>query len=377
MLFALWQRPDADPSCIASIIGASCPPEDGAKRFDLENGLLWATESARLQRVGKGDAVGWLYPSRPVADGDEPRGPYVRLGPAGLHFTCGPLPQYPLYYYRAPCGSFLVVCSSLAALVEAVPSGGINLPRLVALLSWQQGADPGATAFAGLRCVRACEHVHAGPDGIRSVFRVPRAGPTYRETGPEDLATELRGRLEASVARAAGDSKRIAVHVGGGLDSSGLLALAAAHCRGARARELQALAAVWESPGDDRPYLATLEDGLGIVALRLPPREAGPWFAGSLCTDAQPQPFGFACVDMLLRATGTARGAEVALVGAEEARREHDTSATGTTGPRGPRRTETSDAVGDVSRSPDSSLGRRASSTTACPGPVARPGAAS
>ena len=239
----------------------------------------------------------------------------MRLTPGSLYFTSGPLPQYPLYYYCAPDQSAVVVCSEMEPLLRMVPSGGLDVRRLVALSAWQLNEDPAATAFLAVRRVRACEYFTADAGGIRSFRRVPRVGASYRRDRPEDLAVELRERLEGAVGRAIGDARRVAVFVGGGLDSSGLAALALAKCRGAQPRELRAIAGVWAAPGDDRPHLDTLERELGIVAVRIQARDAAPWFTRSLCADAQPQVFFGTCGEMLLWSAGAAAGADVALGG--------------------------------------------------------------
>jgi hypothetical protein len=307
MIFAVWRRgpPHADPASSAA---------RATERLDSDCGSLWAAAPARLERRGL-CGVAWQYASGPVAEGQEPPGPHVELTPSSLRVTSGPIPQYPLYYYRAPDDSRFVVCSELAPLVELVGTADVDLVRLVAMLAWQRPADPGATPYVGLRRILPCESIRVDAQGVRSTLRVPRAGSSYLRATPRELALELRSRLEASVARAMGDANRVAVHVGGGLDSSGVLAVALASSRAGRRRELEAIAEVWASPGDDRPHLATLERELGIVAVRVGARDAAPWFSPSLCMDGQPQPFPGTCLDAPLWAASVARGAEVTLVG--------------------------------------------------------------
>lgn len=310
MLLAVW-HPRGAPPWLETRLPHS---RSNCSRFELEKGALWATAPGCLEH-GAHEGVAWLYPSPPVAPGAEAPGPDLRLTAHGLEVTSGPLPQHPLYYYRAPDDSVLTVCSELELLLPLIPSAAIDARRLVSLMAWQLDAEPGATPFIAIRRLRACEHLRADGEGVRSTTRVPRAGRSYLRARPEDLAAELRERLDAAVGRAMGTSERVAVHVGGGLDSSGVLALAVARSRGAGTRDVQALAEVWACPGDDGPHLAALENALGIVALRLRASEAGPWFTRSLCTDAQPQVFSAACGDMLLSATSRLRGADATLTG--------------------------------------------------------------
>ncbi|MGH7297445.1 MAG: asparagine synthase-related protein, partial [Polyangiaceae bacterium] len=143
-----------------------------------------------------------------------------------------------------------------------------------------------------------------------------RAGHAFVRQSPQDLATGLREQLELAVRRTVGEARRVAVLVSGGLDSSGILAVALALQPGAcESRQIEAIAEVCASPGDDRPHLATLERALDLAAVRVPARAASRWFERSLCADAQPQVFAAGCGEMLLWATGLARGADVALGG--------------------------------------------------------------
>jgi asparagine synthase (glutamine-hydrolysing) len=197
--------------------------------------------------------------------------------------------------------------------VRAFPALALSARRLVSLAMWKQDVDPGATAYADIRRLRPCERIVAGPGGVRVERTAPRVGSEYRRGRPEDFAVELRERLDAAVGRCMSDAKRVAVFVSGGLDSSGVLALAAARCRGANDRELQALSFRFQGPGDDRPYLDALVDALGLVPLRLPVRDAAPWFWQSRCVDGQPGLLCTASLMMLLCAK--AAKMDVALTG--------------------------------------------------------------
>ena len=314
MLFAAWGSDGLHNYPSWSRIVRSIVLAPGRSRCEHHPGVVAASSPARLESRGDG-AVAWQY-SGHARDGIASAvGIHVELTPDELRLTCGILPQYPLYYYRAPRDAFFAVCSELAPLKGFLKSPELNLEHLAELAAWRPGGDLGATPFRGLRRVAPCETLRVGTDGIRSSVTVPTAGTSYRQAAARDLASELRFRLERAVETAIGGAERVAVLAGGGLDSSGVLAMALAHCRGARKRELLLLSEVWASPGEDGPYLDTLERALGIKAVRLPARQAGPWFRTSLCTDAQPQPFGSACLEMLLWDAARERGAEVTLAG--------------------------------------------------------------
>jgi asparagine synthetase B (glutamine-hydrolysing) len=312
MLFAAWRRAD-DPSTesrwatIRSFVRGS-----GASSAETDEAIVAGGPPSRFERTAAGGVV-WLHRGRP---GVEPLGPEVRLEERQLTVTCGPLPQFTLYYHRSRDDSLLLVCSHLKPLVELVPSGKVNLTRVAQIIAWQWGTDPSATAFENLHRVVACETIVAAPGGIQVTRRVPRAGYSYLRLGPRELAEALHAHIDAAVGRAIGDAQRVAVFAGGGLDSSGLLALAVARSRGATERDVRAIAAVWTSPGgDDRPHLAALERELGIVAMRCPAGTAGQWLVPSLCADAQPQPAPAACIDMLLWSAAAKAGAQISLAG--------------------------------------------------------------
>lgn len=279
------------------------------------DGWLWAAGPVRM--LARGDAaVAWQHAGLP-RDRCAPlfEGPEVHLSQNGMVFTAGLVPQYALYYWRRGDDSAIVVCSHVAPLLTIANESAIDVCRLAELLAWPLRANPAATAFTRIRRVRAGEIIEIDANGIRTRLASISVGDSFLADPPEDLALELRSRMRLAVRRAIGDSQKVAVYVGGGLDSSGVLALALAEERGAGPREIQAIAEVWTSPGDDRPYLDILERALGLVAVRLNASQAGPWFVRSLTVDGQPQTLATACGEMLLWSEGLRRGAQTALGG--------------------------------------------------------------
>jgi asparagine synthase (glutamine-hydrolysing) len=262
--------------------------------------------------------MGWLGAVAPddTDDADDPCGPLIRLDERGLTCTVGPFPQYALYYYRAPDDSFFACSSSLELLVETFSSGRLNVERLANLLVWGTPfSDPAATPFREVRRVLPGEWIEVGPGGLRIERRIPRVGSSYIRASTQDLAQALREHLDQAVERAIGRARHVAVMAGGGLDSSGVLAVAVARCRGASRRELAALALDYAAPGDDRPYLAELSRALGLVPLRLKPSGAGPYFVRSLCLDAQPSMLATVPLSIQVQEAARNVGADVALSG--------------------------------------------------------------
>src|SRR5438477_489510 len=81
-----------------------------------------------------------------------------------------------------------------------------------------------------------------------------------RDGTPDELAEEVRTALRRAVSRSLEGTRRVAIQVGGGLDSSTILALAVAAARGAGHPEIEAITLSFASPGDDRPHLKQLCD---------------------------------------------------------------------------------------------------------------------
>jgi asparagine synthase (glutamine-hydrolysing) len=223
-----------------------------------------------------------------------------------------------MYYARSPDDAHLIVSSRLEPLARLLPQAPLNEQRLVSLIHWSAGAvdpDRGATVYSGIRRLLPSEVVTAGPHGVRVERTTPRVGSRYRQGRAEDLATELRDRLAAATERAVGPSERVAVFASGGLDSSGLLALAKAPGRGASARDLCAISLQFKGPGDDRPYFAELVKALGVRSVCVSAADAAPWVLKSLFADGHPLGVSGSCLDLLLGETAAKLGVDVALNG--------------------------------------------------------------
>jgi hypothetical protein len=284
--------------------------------LDGASATLAVWSPAHLERRGNA-ATAWAVSG---GGGRPPPGhPSVRLEGETLILAAPPLPQYPLYYVRAQDDRYLLVSSHLGPLASLLPETPLNAQRIACILRWWAGLvdpDRGGTVYTGIRRLLPSELLTAGPDGVHVERSLPRIGRSYRQGRVEDLAAELRDRLDAAVGRAIGSSARVAVLVSGGLDSSGILALAAARCRGATPRELSAISLQFKGPGDDRPYFAHLVEALGVTPVRLSASDAGKWFRQSLCADKQPS-----CgrsgtyLEMLFYATVASLRADVALCG--------------------------------------------------------------
>lgn len=285
----------------------------GRTRVDAEWGSLAAWLPARLETKKKGEAIGWAVSG---AEGHVPPGlPSVHLEGDTLTIAAPAVPQFPLYWVRSRDDSYVIVCSCLEPLSRLLPRASLSAQRIVCNIAGAVDADRGATVYAGIRRLLPSECVVASSHGVRVERSLPRIGPRYRGGRVEDLAVELRDQLDAAVGRAIGPSGRVAVLASGGLDSSGVLALAAARC-GQTGRLLRAISLQSKGPGDDRPYFALLTEALGVVPVLLRPADAGKWVQKALCSDGQPACGGAAaCLDMLFYETAASLGADIALCG--------------------------------------------------------------
>lgn len=216
-------------------------------------------------------------------------GATVALDPRGdaLIAVRGSLGGRSLYTTRFDDGAW-GVCSQLEPLVRASEGPfALDAGRIATFALGVQDSRGDRTPFRGIGRVPPCSAVRLGREGATTRTR-PRRNLQPLEGTPDELGEELWRRLLRAVGTRIGSSKRVGVMVGGGVDSSGLCAAAIAHTRGASAAEVTAIALDFDAPGTDRPYLAALAADLGLVPVRLPPRDAGPWYASSFVLDAQP-----------------------------------------------------------------------------------------
>jgi len=308
MFFAAWCRPDQKHTVEVMALLR----RDGAVQLATENAVLAAWSPACLVREGPranafaaSDRAGACLPGHPNA----------RLDREKLLVTAGPLPQYPVYYAVTEGGGRLIASSQLGPLASLFPSASIDARRLAMLIAYGTETDTDRTVYAGILRLRPCETIVAERDGLRITRDFPRLAGAYRKGNPQDLAVELRDRLEGAVARATSGADRIAVLVSGGLDSSGVLALASAVCREVPGKTLDAISVQYAGPGDDRPYFTELTTALGLAPIRLRPQDAAPWFGQSLCMDAQPGNLASTCLFLLQGAKAVEREADVVLTG--------------------------------------------------------------
>jgi hypothetical protein len=185
------------------------------------------------------------------------------------------------------------------------------------MMLWAQDEDPSATPFEGVRRVRPCERLDVGPAGLRTTIAIPRLGDSYVRGSSLTVSRMLRDAIEDALERATAGARRVGIHAGGGLDSSGLLALALMASRRNGGPDVEALTLDFPSPGDDRPHMKELCRSLGIEPVRLDPGGASPFFSKGFCVDAQPGFVSSSCFEPQLAQAAAARGHDVVLHGTQ------------------------------------------------------------
>lgn len=220
----------------------------------------------------------------------------------------------PLFHARTVEGGN-VACSRLEPILSAAGTRfAPNPDRLSSLCAGIPNPRVDASPFAGVTRVAPCSTVRV--HGDRTDVRVrPRIERSTLDGRVEDLAEELWRRFQGSVKRAIGEAKSVAVTVGGGIDSSALLAAAVALARGASGKEVHTLALDFDAEGCDRPYLAALAAELGIVPIRLAPKDAAEFYRGSFLLDAQPYILSIGPMERLMGKRARELGAELILSG--------------------------------------------------------------
>lgn len=315
MIVAVWRLAERGiPDPLASRLNALLA-EAGGTRVDGDRTTVVSWPPGQIERRGDTATARAVRSSGGVGSTGLST---VCLENGTLVVSAPVLPQYPLYYLRGPDDSYLLVSSRLEPLARLHPDLPIRELRLVSMVQRWAGvvdSDRGGTVYAGIRRLLPAERIVAGSHGLRFDRTLPRIGRTYRSGRVEDMAAELRDCMDAAVGRAIESSPRVAVLVSGGLDSSGLLALAASRCRRTKGQELRAVSLQFQAPGDDRPYFSKLVEALGVSPVRISPSDAGRWFQQSLCADAQPGYGSSLCLEMLFYAAAAAAPADVTLCG--------------------------------------------------------------
>jgi asparagine synthase (glutamine-hydrolysing) len=239
------------------------------------------------------------------------RGARIAQTSRGLRLERAHLGGSALYFARVRGG--VVASSRMEAVLAALDSPPALDADRVALAVGATFDERAETVYAGVERVRSGEIVDVEPDAVRRSRGLPELAPL--EGDAHEIARELRGRIDAAIARAVEGYARVGVIAGGGVDSSSILASAVAHGRGAGRRDVVAIALDFAGPGDDRPYMDALAAELGIVPIRVRPRACGAHVRRAMVLDALPYTWPTCAWELGLAEAARARGADIVLTG--------------------------------------------------------------
>lgn len=268
---------------------------------------------ARHARAARAVCLGEALPLLGRLDFDAARGlrgTYALLAATeeGLVLAKGVLGGHALYLRRLPGGA-VVACSRASAL-RALGPVTPDLDAVAAFVASVPAATD-ATVLREIARVRTCEVLLEGERARRASRHVPAIAPF--EGGADDAADALFSTLRERVGAQIAGAGRVAVLTGGGVDSSALLAAVTLE---AAARGLAPPLAVtldFDGPGSDRPHFTTLVEALGATAVRVPPRQSGPWLERALVLGGLP--YVGACYDVGVLVAAAAHGADAAVTG--------------------------------------------------------------
>jgi len=218
----------------------------------------------------------------------------------------------------APSRDLVVACTHLSPLLALLPEPSpLDRDYLCAfVLGYPPPAE--ATPYSNVRRVPPREAWLIGPGAAPHRWSTSSAllDPELRDGG--QLALDLRHAIEDAVRRAARGAKRVGVEVSGGLDSSMIFSLAASLVRsGEIPAGPEGIACEYAAPlwNDDRPYLRSLEDHLGLRVRRVEAGQAAAFARRPMAIDAMPNPWPTFLAIQAMGTIARARGVDVVLTG--------------------------------------------------------------
>ncbi|APR99535.1 asparagine synthase-related protein [Pajaroellobacter abortibovis] len=227
-----------------------------------------------------------------------------------------------IYYTHCQEGNGIVACSSLTSLLQSTEclsfSKTLSASYLAAQLMGVASSPSSSSPFSSVRCLGISQVLTIRKDGSTLSESLPLLTPftpEHQPLTPEEWKEEIESALLSAVKRGLGDAKRVAVYVGGGVDSSGVLAAAVAAARGAKKPEIKAIALDFDGPGCDRPYLKALCAALRIVPLRIKPFHASHLMEKAMVLDSAPYVWPTGAMELMMASKAVELGAERILTG--------------------------------------------------------------
>lgn len=288
-------------------------------------GAIGSAESPLVERLADGlgaNAVSYGAAEGPphlasIFDDFTLRSPscLVAIDDDGLLLARGPFGGRSLYYASNPAGDAIVACSRIEPILTWLkPFPAVDVERLAELLVTEEPLDCASTPYRGVSRVESCLTIRFSAGKESRTKRVP-TWPALRGARAMQLAEELRETLVRAVERATRPFSRVGVMAGGGVDSSGLLALLVQRTRQRRGLDVDAYAMDFGGPGDDRPHLEALARHLGIERTRVRPADAAAILPRAFVVDGMPNVTPGMPIVMWIGHQSRQRGAEAMLTG--------------------------------------------------------------
>jgi asparagine synthase (glutamine-hydrolysing) len=261
-------------------------------------GAIGSAESPLVARLADGlgaSAVSFGAPEGPphlasIFDDFTLRSPscLVAIDDDGLLLARGPFGGRSLYYASNLGDDVIVACSRLEPILAWLsPFPSVDVERLAELLVTEEPLDCAATPYRGVSRVASCLAIRFSVERKSTTRHVPR-WPALRQAEASQVAEELRETLVTVVERATRPFSRVGVMTGGGLDSSGILALLVQRARERTGLNVDPYATDFGGPGDDRPHLEALARHLGVKPTRVRPADAAAILPRALVVDGMP-----------------------------------------------------------------------------------------
>jgi asparagine synthetase B (glutamine-hydrolysing) len=238
------------------------------------------------------------------------------LQAGALVVTVGRLASRPCFVHCAPNGQW-TLASSLDVLRGAC---GHAAPNGKSGLSLSREGVAGVALGVGCAVNVPYTNVTRLPSGTEARLRGAALQISNRDLPDvaardddiEVLASQLWESVCASVELACVGARQIAVMVGGGLDSSGLLAAALEIAGG---RRVIPITCPFAGRGDDRPHMAALAHALGVVPEAVSIGDAVLEFENALLVSGAPYPLLCGGMELATLRRAKTLGADVLLMG--------------------------------------------------------------
>jgi asparagine synthase (glutamine-hydrolysing) len=280
-----------------------------------------ATAAAGPQWLLEGCDVGQASVELSAAGLTALEGDHALLGLSeqGLVASAGRAGGHRGLYVTWPSDGAVLASTHLSTLLEALPEAPAVDVRYLGASLFRYGPQVAdRTPYVGIRRLPMAEAWVAMPKGRIERWSTYRPVLDVELSDEADLPFRLSSTIRDVVRRHIRGARRSAVEVSGGLDSSMILAVAVGLARDGLVPELpwaftyESSAPWWQ---DDRPYLRSLEDHLGIRIHRVLPGHVSSSATDLLVVDGMPAPSTVLSVAKSIAPLAAREGVDVVITG--------------------------------------------------------------